>query len=65
MAKKFMMTAVFAANTKERCMMNDVMYPCTNCTRVCNPAECDNKRCGPWRNWFIRRWEKLRRQLTK
>ncbi len=46
-------------------MMSDVTYPCKNCSRVCDPTACDNKRCGPWRNWFIRRWEKLRRQLQE
>ena len=30
--------------------------PCIGCSRVENPDRCDNKDCGLWRKWFIRRW---------
>ena len=36
--------------------------PCLNCTRVDNPAECENKECMPWRRWFIESWDSLRRE---
>lgn len=34
--------------------------PCMNCTRVADPRACENKKCQPWRNWFISRWESIR-----
>ena len=34
--------------------------PCLRCTRVPDPRNCDNKRCQPWRQWFLDRWELLR-----
>ena len=30
--------------------------PCEGCTRVCDPAMCDNKNCKLWKAWFLRRW---------
>lgn len=30
--------------------------PCEGCTRVCDPAGCDNKNCKLWKAWFLRRW---------
>ncbi|MBR5570444.1 MAG: hypothetical protein IKW10_06080 [Oscillospiraceae bacterium] len=35
-------------------------YPCRTCTRVADPKQCENKRCLPWRNWFVRQWEMTR-----
>lgn len=31
-------------------------YPCDSCRRVAQPAECENKRCSQWQNWFLSRW---------
>ncbi len=36
--------------------------PCLRCTRVKNPRDCENKNCTVWRNWFVSRWEEMRRQ---
>ena len=36
--------------------MNNCKYPCTGCTRVANPAGCENKNCKVWKSWFLRRW---------
>ena len=35
--------------------------PCKNCTRVKEPVLCCDKNCGEWRNWFIARWEAMRK----
>lgn len=35
--------------------------PCLTCTRVPNPADCENKMCRLWQKWYICRWEQLRR----
>ena len=41
--------------------MNDVgRSPCEGCTRVKDPASCENKRCGAWSMWFLKNWEQLR-----
>ena len=37
-------------------MMNQ-NSPCKTCTRVKNPGDCENKCCGVWRNWYLRRWK--------
>ncbi len=34
--------------------------PCEGCTRVKEPAGCENKRCGVWNSWFLSQWELLR-----
>ena len=34
--------------------------PCSTCTRVEHPEECDRKSCPAWREWFIKRWEEIR-----
>jgi len=34
--------------------------PCEGCTRVKDPANCENKHCGQWRNWFLKQWSHLR-----
>ena len=42
--------------------------PCLTCTRVVDPANCENKNCQVWRQWFIGRWDRLRglsRQLRQ
>ena len=36
------------------------LSPCVSCTRVENPANCENKNCQVWRQWFIGRWDQLR-----
>ena len=35
-------------------------YPCTDCERVANPRDCENKLCKDWRTWFICTWEAMR-----
>ena len=36
------------------------MSPCVTCNRVMSPANCENKNCQVWRQWFISRWDQLR-----
>lgn len=38
-------------------------YPCSNCTRVKDPKNCENKLCKDWRAWFIGRWDQMRKNL--
>ncbi len=33
--------------------------PCQSCTRIADPAQCDNKRCIPWQLWFADRWASI------
>lgn len=40
--------------------MNVNISPCMRCTRVPDPRQCDNKDCGPWRQWFKAKWEDMR-----
>ena len=35
--------------------------PCETCTRVQDPKGCENKNCGDWRMWFLRRWAAFHR----
>lgn len=35
--------------------------PCLTCNLVKCPDNCDNKNCPVWRDWFIRKWEELRK----
>jgi len=35
-------------------------YPCTACVRVKDPANCENKSCRDWKEWFLARWEAMR-----
>ena len=34
--------------------------PCLTCTRVKDPANCENKSCQTWREWFLKKWGELR-----
>lgn len=36
-------------------------FPCKTCTRVKYPESCENKSCWEWKQWFIDRWEEMRR----
>lgn len=36
--------------------------PCLRCSRVADPATCEDKSCQLWRQWFIERWDALRHQ---
>lgn len=38
------------------------MSPCRGCSRVADPAACEDKSCLQWRRWFIDRWDAMRRQ---
>lgn len=33
--------------------------PCLTCTRVPNPADCENKQCRLWGRWFLGRWREI------
>ena len=35
--------------------------PCVCCTRVQNPAGCENKTCKEWKKWFLHRWAEIYR----
>ena len=35
--------------------------PCVSCDRVVDPANCDNKDCKAWRQWYIATWDDMRR----
>lgn len=39
--------------------------PCLTCSRVKDPGSCENKRCNPWRLWFLDRWAQLQDQYKK
>ena len=36
--------------------------PCVRCQRVQDPGQCENKECQQWQQWFVGRWEAMRRQ---
>ena len=40
--------------------MERKLSPCSYCTRVPDPRDCENKACMLWRRWFIERWEQMR-----
>lgn len=46
-------------------MKHNSISPCLTCTRVQDPDSCENKRCGPWQQWFLRRWAHLQDQYRK
>ena len=33
--------------------------PCMTCNRVKCPAECENKQCKTWQQWFLQRWSNI------
>lgn len=37
--------------------------PCFTCTRVRDPQNCESKVCKEWREWYIARWEAMRRRI--
>ena len=39
--------------------------PCTTCQRVRDPQNCENKICREWQQWFIDRWEAMRRSVQQ
>ena len=39
--------------------------PCRICYQVADPAECENKHCKVWRQWFISQWDAQRKQLLQ
>ena len=39
--------------------------PCETCVIVRDPKNCENKLCQSWQQWFIDRWEALRRQYRQ
>ncbi len=39
--------------------------PCVGCTRVQNPAGCENKTCKAWKIWFLHRWAEIYRYGQK
>ena len=44
----------------EKKMRECVVSPCYSCTRVRDPAACENKNCRQWRQWFAESWEQTR-----
>lgn len=34
--------------------------PCTHCTKVQDPRQCENKDCRQWQQWFIEKWNAMR-----
>ena len=46
-------------------MKNCCNNPCTGCSRVPYPAECENLHCHLWRRWFITRWEEMRKSVRQ
>ena len=34
--------------------------PCLCCERVADPANCENKDCKPWRQWYVATWDSMR-----
>ena len=36
--------------------------PCKGCTRVKDPRDCENKSCAEWREWWLKRWEAMRKR---
>ena len=41
----------------------ELCYPCTTCVRVKDPANCENKKCRDWSEWFLERWEAMRQSV--
>lgn len=37
--------------------------PCLNCTRVEDPSDCEIKTCSVWKKWWLKRWERVRKEL--
>ena len=37
--------------------------PCSECTRVKDPQNCENKQCKEWQAWYIDRWETMRKNV--
>ena len=34
--------------------------PCLRCSRVADPAACEDKNCVAWRKWFVGKWDEMR-----
>lgn len=45
--------------------MNYELCPCTYCSKVPDPRNCDNKKCVPWRKWFVNRWDQTRKLFCR
>lgn len=39
--------------------------PCETCTRVADPTQCENKKCGPWIRWFTGTWDDTCKLFTQ
>jgi len=37
--------------------------PCLKCTKVDDPYECTSKNCPEWKEWFLDRWNKMRKNI--
>lgn len=35
--------------------------PCITCQRVMDPQDCENKNCQVWREWFLFKWNEIRK----
>jgi hypothetical protein len=47
---------------EEKVMGSKDISPCKSCTRVKDPQDCDNKTCAAWREWWLKRWEAMRKR---
>lgn len=41
--------------------MIETANPCTLCTKVADPQNCENKQCPLWRSWFTAKWNQTRK----
>ena len=39
--------------------------PCLTCTRVKDPNNCEKKKCVEWQEWFVKKWNDMRRGLWR
>lgn len=52
--KKYDFLEVPVMEDKKQC-------PCLTCVKVKDPQDCENKSCKDWKEWWLKRWEALRR----
>ena len=37
--------------------------PCIDCYKVDDPVNCHRKNCEEWQQWWIERWEAIRKMF--
>lgn len=55
---------VWKCNERINCKDRTVDNPCPTCALVKHWQTCENKACYEWRQWYIERWETMRRNLN-